>query len=275
MHPIFQNTILQNQLYEYSHITLPMLTPSECKDLEKKIIPIIEKYKVANERKYHLTTLINSKEYVSFVWDEVFPIFDIFQKKYLFNYKIIVCNFIVKEPGGGEVNVHQDWTLCDNTLYKGITIWCPLIDLFDENIGILSIIPHSEKIGAKYISCPSAPHYFEDYAQELIPYHNCIKTKQGNAVCFEGACIHSSPPNATKLLRIAIQCTLIPKEATTQYYRFKANAEGNLLYRYDVEDDFYKYFFENKEKYRHKIPDEIIPHKTMHKKDFFLLHHIP
>ncbi len=271
MHPIFRNTNLENKLYEDSYLKIPLLTTEECIAIEQRILPIIKKYIHANEREYHLTTLINSKEYVSLVWDEVFPIFDIFQKKYLKDYKIVVCNFIVKEPGGGEVNVHQDWTLCDNSQYTGITIWCPLIDVLDEHIGILSIIPHSERIGSSYISCPSAPHYFEAYAPELIPYHKAIKTKQGHAVLFEGACIHSSPLNTTNSIRIAIQCTLIPQAATTHYYRFKPEVDKNLIYQYDVEDDFYKYFFENKEKYRHKTPDAIIPHKTMDRKDFFQL----
>jgi len=274
MRKIFGDSHRQKVFYDNSYIVLPMLTNDECRDLQLKIEPIIEKYKIANERKYHLTTLVNSSEYTSIVWEEIYPIFDKFQKTCLHDYKIVACNFIVKEPGKGEVNVHQDWSLCDIAKYNGITIWCPLIDTYDENIGTLSLIPHSERIGRTYISCPSAPHYFEDYATALIPYHHAIKVGKGSSVIFEGSSIHSSPSNITNKLRIAIQCTLIPKEAITHYYRLDNSSGKKLLYQYDVEDDFYKYFFINKEKYRNKEPNAIYPHRTLPFTEFKKLHHL-
>ena len=127
-------------------------------------------------------------------------------------YKVNFCSFITKAPGPkSELILHQDMSLVDESKYNGINIWCPLVDLTEEN-GAIQVLPRSHRLFPTYRGA-SLPDIYDGIEDEVKSLMTSLFLKAGQAVIFDQSIMHYSPPNMSEQVRPVINCFVTHQEA--------------------------------------------------------------
>ncbi|RED92311.1 phytanoyl-CoA dioxygenase family protein [Marinoscillum furvescens] len=143
--------------------------------------------------------------------------------KILVDYESFYSNFMIKYPGDGVLECHQDFNLVDERNFTGFNLWCPLSDTAPENGG-LHFIKGSHRVKNLFRG-PNLPFSFTRFNEVLIPKAQPVTVNAGECLIFDHRTIHFSTPNTTTQTRYAIQSVLKPIEAPS------------LLYIYDATED--------------------------------------
>lgn len=156
----------------------------------------------------------------------------------LADHKPLGASFLVKSPGEYSVMpIHQDWTVTDEEKFCSYTIWIPLQDTTTEN-GALQVIEGSHKLNSQLRS-PSLPVAFQDIDPQLRPYLRNVELKAGQAIVFNHALMHASPPNLSNQPRVAVTYGFVAPEA--ELFMYYGVGEGKVV-KYNMPDDmFIKY----------------------------------
>lgn len=131
---------------------------------------------------------------------------------YFFDYKVHCGSFIVK--GADEKSVlkmHQDMTLVDESVYTGINIWIPLIDLTTTN-GAIEILPASHRLFKTYRGA-SLPDIYDGIEKSVHQLMQPKYLKAGQAIIFDQSIIHYSPANTSGSVRPVINTFVTHKDA--------------------------------------------------------------
>jgi hypothetical protein len=130
----------------------------------------------------------------------------------LIDYRTLYCNFMVKEPGAGEIQAHQDYTWVDEARYVAFNLWVPLEDT-DAGNGGFHLIAGSNRCLEHSYRAATIPHSLVGYNETLKPYMVSQPVAAGHGIVFDHRLIHYSPDNQSDAPRIAAQLVLIPREA--------------------------------------------------------------
>ncbi len=131
---------------------------------------------------------------------------------YFADYKVHCGSFIVK--GADEKSVlkmHQDMTLVDESVFTGINIWIPLIDLTTEN-GAIEVLPRSHRLFKTYRGA-SLPDIYDGIETSVHKVMTPLYLKKGQAVIFDQSIIHYSPANRSGKVRPVINTFITHKDA--------------------------------------------------------------
>lgn len=151
--------------------------------------------------------------------------------------KIVCGSFIAKSPGKDSgMCVHQDMSLVDESVYTGINIWCPLIDLSIQN-GTLFLLPGSHRIFPTYRGS-SIPEFFSGVMEDMIDYLVPIEIKAGEAVFFDQSIIHFSPPNYSKVTRVVTNIYIAHKDTKYRTYYWNKELHQDKIEVFEQADDF-------------------------------------
>jgi hypothetical protein len=156
------------------------------------------------------------------------------------NYKKLGCTFLCKAPGeSGKVNVHQDWTVVDETKYSSATVWIPTHDV-DERNGALRVLPGSHLFFDKYRNNHIPVSY--RYSEQLL-WDNMLTVpmKPGQAFVLNHAVIHASAVNMTNKERLVIVYGITSEEAKLCFY-FSNYPKGRVE-KFDMPDDFFLRYY--------------------------------
>ena len=153
----------------------------------------------------------------------------------LIDYKPVSSNFITKKSSDSKMNFHQDWSFIDESTGKcSLNTWCPLVDTFHDN-GNLVVVPGSHNLN--YQARTSNYHY-----SPYDPYQDCLKelgkeipTAAGEAIIFDNALLHGSPPNITGTNRLTVSLLSIPKEESIIIHHITGDKKNIYLYKVDDE----------------------------------------
>ena len=55
------------------------------------------------------------------------------------NYEVFYSNFMIKFPGDGQIEAHQDFNFVDESHDTAFNLWCPLVDTDSQNGGLYVI----------------------------------------------------------------------------------------------------------------------------------------
>jgi hypothetical protein len=144
------------------------------------------------------------------------------------DYRIMLCNFMAKQPGGGEIEVHQDFSFVDEDRFTGFNLWVPLQDT-DVGNGCFYMLPGSHKVLPPSHRSASAPDTLTRYNAKLKTYMIPTPVKAGTGLLFDHRLFHYSPVNDSKVWRPAVQLVVIPEEAEPVMLRYdKAKDPHNL-----------------------------------------------
>lgn len=239
---IFRDPGHQKQFEEDGYIIVPFLAPEEVQallDFKNGTRPDNRFNTNAEDATYHFTFLDTNIDYKKEVFNTVMGFFQPAIDKYMIDYKPLIVNFVLKDPGYGEVPVHQNWNFVDEEKFRSFSVWVPLIDTNKEN-GTLEIIPgtHTQNF-YNALRSPWIPWYFKDFSDFVIKeYHRPLDVKAGHAVIFDDSLIHYSTPNSSDKQRIVIQNIIIPKETEAVHY-YVDPARPETLQVMTVDKEFY------------------------------------
>jgi ectoine hydroxylase-related dioxygenase (phytanoyl-CoA dioxygenase family) len=133
-------------------------------------------------------------------------------------YEVFYSNFMIKFPGDGQIESHQDFNFVDESRYTAFNLWCPLVDTTPHNGGLF-VIPGSHLV-FKTQRGPNITKALTRYNELLQRYAIFVPMVKGQAIVFDHKLIHYSPPNRTGEVRVAVQSVLKPTEAEALHYFF-------------------------------------------------------
>ncbi|CAB5026861.1 unannotated protein [freshwater metagenome] len=137
----------------------------------------------------------------------------------LVDYEPVMSSFIVKGPGqDSQKEIHRDFRLLDESQFRAVCIWVPLVDV-DESNGALAVIRGSHQVDTGPRSVPMTPRYSQDPLLELsFEDTETVPVLAGEAVVFDMALAHGSDMNHSNLPRYAAAVAYAPKSAPLSLY---------------------------------------------------------
>jgi ectoine hydroxylase-related dioxygenase (phytanoyl-CoA dioxygenase family) len=153
------------------------------------------------------------------------------------SFKTLGCCYLSKAPGAiGQMPIHQDWTVVDETKFDSVTIWIPLQDV-DEFNGAMQVIPGSHRF-SDALRSPLFDNPLSEIENEIRKDLQLITLKAGEALIFSQSLIHASPANQSNTNRLAVTFGLIPETADLLFY-YK-NPETFQAEKYLVPKNFFE-----------------------------------
>lgn len=245
MRTVFTDKNMQDEFWEKGYIRLKLFSEAEINDLNKFYSELHPNSRFNTQEKnvkYHFTFLDENKDYKHKVFDHISKIIQPKIDTLLNNYEPLIINFVQKEPGLGEVPIHQNWNFVDEEKYVSISIWCPLVDVAEIN-GTLEVVDKTHKIFRNIIRSPSIPWFFTGYEKHIInKYCKPIEVKAGEVLIFDDSIIHYSKPNNGTYNRLVIQIIAKPKEVQAKHYYLKKGFLKNEMQEMDVDKNFFLNF---------------------------------
>ncbi len=249
------------------------------------VVPFLSKEEVRMMYDYYLTEnkLMNNYDptYAEFsvlnaelenrrkIFDKITGLFLPKLDKILDNNKPIIANYVCKEPAKGMVPVHQNWAVVDEMKYTSVSVWCPLVDVTEEN-GTLAFVDGSHK----FFRGPRgsyANRNFKDVDQLIIDnYLTYLPIKAGEAIILDDSVIHYSSINKSNSIRLAIQLIMIPAEAQGYHYTFREENGKMIADLYAVDESYYLGMVNWKgDLSKYKLLQSFEFHNKMYQKDEF------
>lgn len=138
-------------------------------------------------------------------------------------YSLLGGAFVVKPAHGkGILQAHQDWNLVDETHYRSYNLWIPLVDVSEKNGAMCVLDASHTKI--QTIRGPHIPSVFKDIEQHLWTLLKPLPMKAGEALLYDHALLHGSPPNNSDTARLGIVIGIVNKGVNLKLYA-KHNGE--------------------------------------------------
>ncbi len=215
MKKVFKDDATQSEFEKNGFVRLPFYNAEEIEYLKS----LYEKLHPKEETGFYPSTFSKDKGYRKTTDEEIRRVGGRSIEKYLQDILVVCGSFIVKYPGPDSVmGVHQDMTLVDESEFTGINIWCPLIDLNNEN-GVLYTIPKSHRIMPTYRGA-SIPNIYDEVYKSIPELMTPIYLKAGEAIFFDQSILHYSPPNLSENKRIVTNIYFSHKDVRfrTAYY---------------------------------------------------------
>ncbi|HLP52783.1 MAG TPA: phytanoyl-CoA dioxygenase family protein [Chitinophagales bacterium] len=251
MRRVLQDDILEKQFQKDGYVQIPFITAEEVEGLKKKFFDLLPKSGGnitvddlggdSNAITYDFTFIDKNIEYKQAVYDVVTEYFKPHVAKWLADFRPIIANYIRKQSETGEVPLHENWAFVDERKYTSVSIWCPLVDSFEEN-GTLQVVPGSHKRYGE-VRGPMIPWELENIKHEIIKdYLVPMNLKAGNAVVLDDSIVHYSAINKTNQLRLAIQLILVPAEVPSIHYHMNPAKSKDNVEILEVDTEFYMQF---------------------------------
>lgn len=232
MKKVFKDERLQKQIEKDGYVVVPFYTEEEVKRLHNIFYSLHEDNEIKG---FFSTTFSLNKNYREGANEAILeigkpPIDNLFT-----DYKIWSGSFLVKaNDENSALSVHQDMTLMDESKFTGLNIWCPLIDL-NENNGPLMVLPGSHRI-TPTLRGSTIPGIYENTHELILEMMQTLYVKKGQAVIFDQSIIHASPPNRSNELRIVTNTFITHKDAKIMTCYF--DQQRNEIEIFEQKDDF-------------------------------------
>ncbi|MEZ5002405.1 MAG: phytanoyl-CoA dioxygenase family protein [Chitinophagales bacterium] len=254
MRKVLRNEQLESEFQKEGFVKIDFLGSEEVETLKQKFFELIpnsggllssEDLGVEKSKEVDCDidfTFIDSNiEFKRNVFDAIVEVFTPFYESVLEDYVPIIANFIRKKNKGGEVPLHQNWAFIDETKATSVSIWCPLVDMDEEN-GTLQFVPGSHKRYGK-VRGPMIPWELQGIKDQIIQNDLVpMMMKAGQAVVLDDSVLHYSDINKTDNLRLAIQLILIPKELYSIHYHMNPAVNNKKVNVIQADTEFYMEF---------------------------------
>ena len=244
MNQVFNNPDLERQFDIDGAVIVDLFPKEKLADLQALLSKLREegnRHAANVDSSYKLSFFNSSPEYRKHVLEEVGAFFQPMVDVHLNGYEPLIINVFDKEPGTGEVPIHQNWTFVDESKFTSVSVWIPLIDSSREN-GTLEVVKGTHRVLTDYRS-PSIPWVFENIREELKERHlEPLEVKVGQAGIIDDSIIHWSSENDSEQVRTAIQLIMVPREATPIHYYGTGENDDYKLEVFKVDSDFFTRF---------------------------------
>ena len=214
--PIFKNTELQAHFEQDGFVLIPFLESVQVYALEQLFQSIQTQLPQTG---FYSLSFWNDPILKSRICRHIMQVLDSPVKAHFAEIVPLGGTFLLKNTGNeGEMPLHQDWTVTDESQYCSASIWIPLTDTDAQN-GAMSVVPGSHRF-AQGLRSPTLPNPIGDsHLQTALRQRlQVLPMKAGEALIFNHALIHASPPNLSDKPRVAVTYGLLPFGAPLHYY---------------------------------------------------------
>lgn len=231
MERIFKDGDLQKRFELFGYVVVPFLSAEEVASLSATFRSSFPQVPEG----FYSTSFSRDEAAKSQLTDAVNAVFDGKVAQVAAPYRKLGSCFLTKSTGvQGEMPIHQDWTVVDESQYSSVTIWVPLCDV-DEKNGAMQVLDGSHRF-SDALRAPTLGDAFADVKAEIRKDLKSVPMKAGEAIIFSQALLHASPPNLSDKRRDVITYGFIPEKAQLLYYY--RNEAGNVE-KYTVPDTFF------------------------------------
>ncbi len=235
MRRVLNNEAAETNFHRDGFVTIDLLSKDKLEELHSLIKELNRGHldsSVEENSSYKLSFFNNNLAFKQKVFKALTDFFQPLVDKHLFNYKPLIINIFDKEPGKGEVPVHQNWTFVDEDKYTSVSVWIPLVDVSRAN-GTLEVVKGTHKTLCKHRS-PSLPWVFDELNEVLKKkYLQPFELKAGQAAIIDDGILHWSSENKTSVVRTAVQLIMTPSDADAIHY-YKSPQENSVrIYKVD------------------------------------------
>ncbi len=229
---IFRDPKLQSSFEMDGYVVISLLNDQEILQLKNAY----QKKSFDNSDGFYSTSFSVDNDAKTVLENEIESVVKDKAQQLFYPYQNLGSCYLIKAPGpNGEMPIHQDWTVVDESQYDSLTLWAPLSDVSNQN-GALQVIPGSHRF-SNIIRGPSLDSPTYDIQEHLKKDLINIPLKAGQAIIFSQALMHASPANQSKKSRIAITYGLIPKNAQLLFYH---SEDKQQVGKYEIPIDFFK-----------------------------------
>lgn len=230
---VFKNEAFQQSLNENGFVIVDFLNSTEVGEL----LSAFKANHTNGVSGFYTSTFSKDKDYRKKVDIIIQQTMQRGLNEYFYDYKVHCGSYIVKGADEkSQLKMHQDMTLVDESVYTGINIWIPLIDLTKEN-GAIELIPKSHRLFKTYRGA-SIPDIYDGIEQEVHKLMQPLYLKAGQAVIFDQSIIHFSPANRSQELRPVINTFITHKDATIKICYWNKDTYGNKIEVFSQPADF-------------------------------------
>jgi Phytanoyl-CoA dioxygenase (PhyH) len=225
----------ESNFHRDGYVTIQLLDHHQLEALKQLIKQLNEGHiESSTEAKssYKLSFFNNDLAFKQKVFETLTAFFQPLIDQHLYNYKPLIINIFDKEPGKGEVPVHQNWTFVDEDKYTSVSVWIPLVDVSHAN-GTLEVVKGSHKVLCKHRS-PSLPWVFDELNDVLkAKYLQPFEFTAGHAAIIDDGILHWSSENNTPVVRTAVQLIMAPADADTIHLYKAPGRDDTQVYKVD------------------------------------------
>jgi hypothetical protein len=234
MRTVFKNKTLQKDFDSQGFVHVPVLDDAGIKIL----LELFQENSIEYSQPFHTSHFSTEVGYKRRVNETIIDV--VFHKlaMLLHDYRPIFGNLMIKHGMNDNfMPLHADWTYVDETKCRSIAAWIALTDT-DEVNGCLGVIEGSHKISDK-VRGPRIQQTSYIHDKDWVKkYGRLIPVKAGDAIIFDHALMHYSPPNKTNISRPALNLSIVPQEADVFHYCIPEGSNEIEVYRVD-DSDFY------------------------------------
>ena len=262
---IFQNADLQREFDKEGVVSINFLTQEEIEILKTLFFSVPPALNEMKKPGFYFSTGDESTGQSRKVFDILLPFFQPRLSRVFKEFKVLTIVAQVKYPGDDSaVGLHQDLTVVDEDKYSSITFWLPLVDSTIEN-GALHFLKRSQQVFRSFRA--HMCNYLFAQVEGFVKLSSTVYTaKAGEAILFDPATIHFSPPNTTADPRPSIAISIVSEAAPVILGYFDNKSSSDSIEVYDVPDNFW-YLYEKFNTEREQRPrfgklNENIGHKA-------------
>jgi len=244
MRAIFRDEQKQNEFMRKGYAQFPFLSANDVNHLlaEMKELTPDDRFdpdgSAICRNTFHSSFLDTNADYKQKTYDLISELVGPRLKDILADYKILLCQFVVKPPGKGDLLPHQNWNFVRNHKNTTVTVWCPLTDVGVSN-GTLRVVEASHKI-SPFIAAPFLPNYCANFEAEIREkYSTPITLNAGECVIFDDSLLHWSEPNRSKESRDVMVVECIPAESVGTIFFFDRESPENEFEVLEVDSSFF------------------------------------
>ena len=235
---VFFSAEHQKQFEEKGYVLFPsLLNKPEIEQLSG----VFEKYSNEYAGFFSTTHFSNSIHHKNAVQEIITKVVFPHAKKYLKDFVPLFGNFMVKNPDpANALDMHSDWVYVDEEKFCSVAVWIPLVDVNEEN-GCFGIVEETHllvnKIRGPLIN-QSTRTQENKWAKN---FGKLFKMNAGDAIFYNHALLHYSPPNKTNFVRPAVNLSLAPATAEIIHYCMPEGTSEIEMYSVTDKDFFIHY----------------------------------
>jgi Phytanoyl-CoA dioxygenase (PhyH) len=236
MNNTFRNPDLQREFDRNGYVVVDCLDPAEVdqlravwRDLPNDLSP----------ERFSATLFSGDLKYREQVHARLKRVFQPKVEGLLDDYRICYCSFVFKPARSAQstVELHQDWTFVDESVFQPMACWCPLVDVDAAN-GCLRVVPGSHKLNRRPRGLGQPRFPYESLLSCMERgYMRDVPMKAGQAFVYTQTLFHSSPPNTSGEDRLVAGALAIPSASDLRFLMKAPTAADFSVY--SVPDDFY------------------------------------
>ncbi len=259
---VLKDAELQTRFDKDGFVVIDMFSDQEFNGLKAILNNLNEKKKDLQfniNTDYKLSFFSTEPDYRKQVFNSISAFCMPIVSRFLDEYEPLIVNTFDKEPGEGEVPIHQNWTFVDESKATSVSVWIPMIDTTRIN-GTMEVVKGSHRVLSNYRS-PSIPWVFENLRHEIrTKYMEPIDARIGQAVVLDDSILHYTSQNDSETVRSAIQLIMKPNDVPAIHYHLPSKSSGGVDV-YEVDWEFFTRFNMNEPPTGVKKIDELTIHQ--------------